>query len=930
MSFPGPRSFAKAFAVTQFILVTIVSVLLLAPSLQSQIVGRTQSLAVPEITESWRQTVVPVERVARAGTLVEADDDREARESALKKNGSIAVATGKPSRNGANSIAAVARSQQSSANSLVGTVFNVPFGANPPDPMIAAGPNHLVVVVNTVLAVYTKSGTLVSQTDFSNFFSRFGISSCCFDPRIVYDPANQVFVFVAAEKGSPGDAHIFVAVSKTPDPTGAWNKFVLDHSENGTWPDFPGLGISDSAVYIGDDQLPFTTGGSEAWITIIPTSELIAGSSTLSVTRFKKVKTGSGAAAFGIEPAVTYGSSSQEFLVGNPDGNSIPLLAISTAGTPTLSVVNVPVPAFQMPPQATQPGTATTVPPGANVLSPVWRNNSLWFTQGISDSSGQNPVVRWYELDTPSKSLKQVGTESGVGEAYYGALTVRPDGGVDLVYSTSSASQFVSAGYAHRNLTDRPNTMPISGVYKAGDATFTANRFGDLFGMSPDPSGSGTWGIVEIASGGGSNHGTSVVNLLASAVSAPPDFSLTATPTITVPAGSSSEAQISVVAANGFSDAVNFTVSGLPAGANATFVPTSVSGGGSTEMTVSATASVPPGNYPLTVTGSSTGQDGNLTHSAALTLVIAQPAPDFTITPASQGLTVQSGSSATLQIAISPINGFSGSVAFTVSGLPAGATTNFNPAEVPGSGSSTLTIAADSSTPVGQFPLSITAASSGANGAITHSAAVVLTVSAATAGNPDFSISATPPNVTVHAGQTGSYSLAASPLNGFSGSVVLACSGLPAAATCTFSPTPLAVTGAAAATSTLQITTAGPTAALIEGPFGRGTLASLAMLGFSLFGICFIGGKSRPQSHQWSVGRRARLSGGDRRSRGWLVIVLALALIGIGCGTVSNHNQQSGSGGSPAPVTPSGTYNVTITATSGSLQHSTVVQLVVQ
>jgi uncharacterized membrane protein len=356
-------------------------------------------------------------------------------------------------------------------------------------------------------------------------------------------------------------------------------------------------------------------------------------------------------------------------------------------------------------------------------------------------------------------------------------------------------------------------------------------------------------------------------------------------------------------------------------------------------MTISAAASVPPGNYPLTITGASTGAAGNLSHSAAVTLVVAQPAPDFTITPAAQTLSVQAGSSATLQIAIAALNGFAGNVTFVVSGLPAGATTNFNPASVPGTGSTTLTIAADASTLAGSFPLTITASGTGPNGPITHSAAVALTVTTAAPGTPDFSISATPPTATIHAGQTASYSISASALNGFSGPVTLACSGLPAAATCSFNPNPLAP-ASNGATATLQIATAGTTAAL-GGISRQSGFAFLATVGFSLFGICLIGGSG--ELNQWRIGRLSResaqggrpLIGSSKRGRSsrrvsnfWLAVLLALTLIAIGCGTVSNHNQQSG--GAPAPATPAGTYNVSIIASSGSLQHSTSVQLIVQ
>ena len=71
------------------------------------------------------------------------------------------------------------------ANDCCGGGLNVP-----PDSEMAAGPNHLIVVVNVAFAIYNKSGGLLAgPTTFSSFFS--GTPGCTsggvFDPNVLYD-----------------------------------------------------------------------------------------------------------------------------------------------------------------------------------------------------------------------------------------------------------------------------------------------------------------------------------------------------------------------------------------------------------------------------------------------------------------------------------------------------------------------------------------------------------------------------------------------------------------------------------------------------------------------------------------------------------------------------------------------------------------------
>jgi hypothetical protein len=197
------------------------------------------------------------------------------------------------------------------------------------------------------------------------------------------------------------------------------------------------------------------------------------------------------------------------------------------------------------------------------------------------------------------------------------------------------------------------------------------------------------------------------------------DFGISTTPASqTVTAGNSTTYTTTISALGGFAGAVNLSVSGLPSGATATFNPASVTGSGTSTLSVTTSSTTPFGTYTLTITGTS----GTLTHSTTATLVVTGVNPDFSIaaTPASQ--TVTRGSSTTYTVTVGSLNGFAGPVALSVSGLPSRATAIFNPTSITGSGSSTLTITTNRRSPVGTFTLTIT----GTSGSLTHSTTVTL------------------------------------------------------------------------------------------------------------------------------------------------------------------------------------------------------------
>ena len=276
------------------------------------------------------------------------------------------------------------------------------------------------------------------------------------------------------------------------------------------------------------------------------------------------------------------------------------------------------------------------------------------------------------------------------------------------------------------------------------------------------------------------------------------DFSLSATPSSrTVTLGQITTYTVNITPSGGFNGPVNLGASGTPSGASAAFNPNNTTGSSST-MTVTTSSTTPTGSYALTITGVSS----SLTRTTTVTLVVqAAPTPDFSIAATPSGQTVIQGASTIYTATVTPSNGFTGTVTFSVSGVPSGGSGSFNPTSVTTSGNSTLTVTTSTTTPAGSYPLTIT----GASGSLSRTTSVTLVVQAAP--KPDFSLSVSPSSQTVIRGAGTSYTVNITPSGGFTGGVTLSASGLPSGATASFSPS------SATSSSTMSVTASSTTPA---------------------------------------------------------------------------------------------------------------------
>ena len=530
----------------------------------------------------------------------------------------------------------------------VGNGFTGPQGtftvkSAPPDINSDVSATQVFTTVNTSFSVQSKTGTVLYGPAANNTVFK-GFGGACEttndgDAVIRFDDlaGRWVFTQFANVASTAGPYYECVAVSTTADATGTWNRYAFQYAD---FPDYPKLSVWPDAYYVTYNVFAGNT---------------FKGAKSCAMDRAAMLA-GTAATQQCFSTTTSYGG----LLPADLDGTTLPpagapnvQVSLGTTSTtlaywkfhvdwttpanttftgPTPLTVASYSPACSGGTCIAQSGTTNKLDSLADRLMfrLAYRNiggtESLVVTHSVT--SGTNVGMRWYELRLSggNPTVYQQGTYApDATSRWMGSAAMDKAGNLAMGYATSSSTSFPSIKYTGRLAGDTLGTMTQGEnviVNGAGSQTGTLTRWGDYSSMSLDPTDDCTfWFSHEYLGASGSfNWKTRIGSFTLPGCTAPLNTaSVSASPTsASVVAGSSASTTLSTAVVSGGTESLTLSAAGLPAGATASFSPTSVTTGGSSAMTVATTSATPAGTYAVTV--SATGASGTATTSFSLTV----------------------------------------------------------------------------------------------------------------------------------------------------------------------------------------------------------------------------------------------------------------------------------------------------------------------
>jgi hypothetical protein len=439
------------------------------------------------------------------------------------------------------------------------------FSVEPPDQGLCVGNGYEIEAVNDVLNIYNASGQSVlpdnTSTNIVGGFARnvnhavdlnsfFGYAPAInrstgvrgqfvTDPSCLYDAATQrFFVVVLTLETFPNGAfthvnHLDLAVSKTSNPTGGWNIYRTDVTNDGTntggvnpgpyLGDYPHVGADANGFYITTNAYPWCCNGfSGAQIYAYSKAQLAAGAASVTMQHLdtsglvnETSDAGSTQPGFTVWPAQSPGTGSfntanggtEYFLSSNAgDEATHPVAGFGGSGTsnqlvvwtltnssslnsgsPALSLSNkvLTVGQYGIPPKQRQPGSGTL--PGVNAPQGNCINDIVTVTIAgtgcwrllFAAQPAHNEVVS--RPDSNDTRMQQVTWANG---KLWGSLdtTLNPDGGIARAgiawyIVNPNAGKIINQGYL--GSAGHDFTYPAIGVTASGRGVMAFTDTGD-------------------------------------------------------------------------------------------------------------------------------------------------------------------------------------------------------------------------------------------------------------------------------------------------------------------------------------------------------------------------------------------------------------------------------------------------------------------
>ena len=568
----------------------------------------------------------------------------------------------------------------------------------PPDTEGSVGDTQYVQWINLSFAVFNKSnGALLYGPVAGNTLWQ-GFGGACEndnngDPIAQFDKnAHRWVMGQFALTGAP-PYYECVAVSATDDATGQWYRYQLqsnlfdDYPKIATWPDGYYLSFNNfdnSSNFLGSTACAFDR------------NAMLVGSSASSLCMFLSAPLG------GFLPSDWDGSTPPP--AGTPDFYlewDCPADSSCTTSTvlnlfrfhvdfttPSNSTFSGPTGITAAPFSATCGGGNCVPQPGTtNVLDTLadrlmyrlaYRHYADHESLVTNHTIGSPAGIRWYEIRDPNgtPTVYQQGTYSPDSNwRWMGSAAMDQSGDLVVGYSVSNSGPggctpgpgciYPSIAYAGRLPGDTPGTLEAETPALTGKGSQTSyDRWGDYSAMTIDPADDCTFWYTNmyLKSNGSFNWSTWINSFAFNSCSG---YRVSAGAAGSIKPGQSAKIAVTLSPVGTFGGTVTLSASGLPAGAQAKFVPPSVSASGSSTLTISTNGSTPAGTYTVWVTGTS----GINSESAATSLQVSGM-PQAALSPAALSFGIQPVSTTSGPVAVTLSNG--GSAALTVNSISAG------------------------------------------------------------------------------------------------------------------------------------------------------------------------------------------------------------------------------------------------------------------
>jgi hypothetical protein len=402
----------------------------------------------------------------------------------------------------------------------------------PPDPEMAAGPDHLMTVVNSVFGIHDKVGGAATFIDADTFFSA---DPACplglFDPDVAYDEDAGRWI----QSWDSSGTHACVGFSDDSDPFGTWFLYAIPTATGAEFFDYPHIGVGPECIGMGANIFIGGFVGSNVWCMEkadgyagAPLTVVMGTTGFSSTPQFADLK-GS--------DLTTTGPEHHIFTDDLFDGQTFGIFewdALGVGGDP----IEVATPGWVpggggFPIDTPMSGTAGTLQANDWRIQSkaTQRNGSAWISATVSaNPSGTGTVncFQWAEVDVDANSVVQGGL-------------VCPDTNIDplrnAIFADIAANECgdAFAGFTRSQATDQPGTAicgrrgdtPLGSLrcgqgIQRGERDYDAFdgspfRWGDYTSMATDPNGKDFWYFGEYSKdldNGITNWGTNIGSIV--------------------------------------------------------------------------------------------------------------------------------------------------------------------------------------------------------------------------------------------------------------------------------------------------------------------------------------------------------------------------------------------------------------------------------